>query len=184
MIIKLDKIVKEKTWNKDIVIVQFYNTETHEFSVMDFITGKKFKHATALNCDHLSFVEEKDSNDDVIKYLIDLGIKKLSNIPSEYGELINPTKDKMKLISSNLKEIKNTELELRDGRYYNESNKLIISTISLLCDCLISIEGGCNWPNIKMLQDEGYKVYAGEKDSFGWLTGCVEIDKEHIIIYG
>lgn len=38
---------------------------------------------------------------------------------------------------------------------------------------LITEEGHPNWENLGQLQDLGYKVGPGEKDSFGWLTGKV-----------
>lgn len=39
---------------------------------------------------------------------------------------------------------------------------------------LITHDGKCNWMNIRYLQQKGYDVYAGEKDSFGWLSGVIE----------
>lgn len=53
-----------------------------------------------------------------------------------------------------------------------------------------------NWGTVKYLEQRGYSVYAGEKDSFGWLTGIIEpmpvtkevlgIDegKKYIIVFG
>lgn len=50
---------------------------------------------------------------------------------------------------------------------------------------LISNGGRCNWVNIKALQQHGFDVYAGEKDSFGWLTGCIGFpDGERVLVYG
>ena len=50
---------------------------------------------------------------------------------------------------------------------------------------LISNGGRCNWVNIKALQQYGFDVYAGEKDSFGWLTGCIGFpDGERVLVYG
>lgn len=39
---------------------------------------------------------------------------------------------------------------------------------------LVTPYGKCNWMNIRQLQQRGYDVYAGEKDSFGWLSGIIE----------
>ena len=50
---------------------------------------------------------------------------------------------------------------------------------------LISNGGRCNWVNIKALHQYGFDVYAGEKDSFGWLTGCIGFpDGERVLVYG
>ena len=49
---------------------------------------------------------------------------------------------------------------------------------------LITSNGGCNWDNIRKLESYGFDVYAGEKDSFGWLTGCIEFPDGKILVYG
>lgn len=54
----------------------------------------------------------------------------------------------------------------------------------LACQCLIAGGGGCEWTNIAILRDKGYKVYAGDKDSFGWLTGVIENAKGEYVVYG
>lgn len=46
--------------------------------------------------------------------------------------------------------------------------------ISLACKYLINDFGYVNWDNVRTLCDKGYKVYAGEKDSFGWVTGVID----------
>ena len=52
-------------------------------------------------------------------------------------------------------------------------------------ELLIRNGGSCNWVNIKALQQHGFDVYAGEKDSFGWLTGCIGfLDGERVLVYG
>lgn len=51
------------------------------------------------------------------------------------------------------------------------------------CGDLITAQGGCNWKNISDLKKSGFDVYAGDKDSFGWLTGCIESDGK-VFVYG
>lgn len=52
-------------------------------------------------------------------------------------------------------------------------------------ELLINSGGHCNWKNIKNLESLGFDVYAGEKDSFGWLTGCIGFpDGERVLVYG
>lgn len=50
---------------------------------------------------------------------------------------------------------------------------------------LISPGGRCDWENIAKLKSYGFDIYAGEKDSFGWLTGCIGFsDGERVLVYG
>lgn len=50
--------------------------------------------------------------------------------------------------------------------------------------CLITLHGGCAWDNIYVLRKMGYRVYAGDKDSFGWLTGVIENKQGTYVVYG
>lgn len=45
---------------------------------------------------------------------------------------------------------------------------------ALATTVLVTPYGTCNWMNIRVLREKGYDVYAGEKDSFGWLSGVIE----------
>lgn len=50
---------------------------------------------------------------------------------------------------------------------------------------LINPGRGCNWDNIRVLRNAGFRVYAGEKDSFGWLVGCIQKRGDNrILVYG
>lgn len=67
---------------------------------------------------------------------------------------------------------------------FNKSD-LYNEVVDLCDEYLITNDGQCNWNNIVTLQNNGYDVFAGEKDSFGWLTGCVQKDNdERVVIYG
>ena len=67
---------------------------------------------------------------------------------------------------------------------FNECD--IYNEVTALCDeYLIGNGGCCNWTNINILRNNGYRVFAGEKDSFGWLIGCVQKQGDpRIIVYG
>lgn len=54
---------------------------------------------------------------------------------------------------------------------------------SLADELLITEQGQCNWVNIRKLKNKGYDVFAGDHDSFGWLTGCIQT-KRGILVYG
>lgn len=68
--------------------------------------------------------------------------------------------------------------------YFKES-ELSIKVEGLCNEYLIGSNGGCNWDNITILRNNGYNVFAGERDSFGWLTGCVQKQGDkRIMVYG
>lgn len=48
---------------------------------------------------------------------------------------------------------------------------------------LITKEGACRWENHEWLGEKGYSVFCGERDRFGWLTGCIQT-KKGVIVYG
>ena len=48
---------------------------------------------------------------------------------------------------------------------------------------LISGQFGVNWQNVNTLHQAGYRVHAGDQDSFGWLTGVIPTKKGQIV-YG
>lgn len=70
-----------------------------------------------------------------------------------------------------------------DGLEYFSNSEIKDQCEELACDLLITDDGGCNYPNIRYVRSLGYSVYAGEKDSFGWLTGCIEKDGK-VLVYG
>ena len=42
-------------------------------------------------------------------------------------------------------------------------------------DVLITGGGRCNWEAMSYVQKNGdFRIYAGDRDSFGWLTGVIE----------
>ena len=83
-----------------------------------------------------------------------------------------------------LKELFNsTDIEVIEDCF--QSSPFVDRAESLCCDQLITADGGCNWSNIKVLRDYGYRIFAGERDSFGWLTGCVQRKGDNrILVYG
>lgn len=76
-----------------------------------------------------------------------------------------------------------TNVEVEDDCF--QSGELVDRVEGLCCEELITSNGGCNWANIKILRENGYDVFAGDKDSFGWLTGCVQRKGDNrILVYG
>ena len=65
----------------------------------------------------------------------------------------------------------------------NDPDIRVQKVVELANKHLINIKGGCNWDNINILEELGYSIYAGEQDSFGWLSGCIET-VNGVIVYG
>ena len=102
--------------------------------------------------------------------------------------------------------VSNLEKTFKDGKEKFEADEENPSSFYLTdteCDfpinsLLIDFDqiSDVNWTAVEYLKQRGYKVYAGEKDSFGWLTGCIEPmpitkevlgipqDKKDVIVYG
>ena len=58
-----------------------------------------------------------------------------------------------------------------------------VEMVSTMAGCLVR-GGEPDWTTIKALEDRThYKVFAGEKDSFGWLTGCI-LTRKGILVFG
>ena len=57
--------------------------------------------------------------------------------------------------------------------------------VEMICNSLLITSTGCNWANIRILREKGYDVWAGDSDSYGWLTGCIQkIGDRRILVYG
>jgi len=65
----------------------------------------------------------------------------------------------------------------------NNLPEFIDKAVRLANELLITEDGSCNWENHDILKKEGFHVYAGEQDRFGWLTGCIQTNKG-ILVYG
>lgn len=88
----------------------------------------------------------------------------------------------VKLNSLSMEDFSESKYESAGMKYYNHSDEEVEL---LCCKLLIEAEGRCNWSDIMKLKEYGFDVYASNKDSFGWLTGCVEYpDHERVVVYG
>ena len=69
----------------------------------------------------------------------------------------------------------------------NDTNEVVekfIEEVSgLASDVLVGDEGQCLWDRHELLKGAGYNVFPGERDRFGWLTGCIQT-KKGVIVYG
>jgi len=64
--------------------------------------------------------------------------------------------------------------------YYNI---IIKNAINKASDALISDEGRNMWEFHRFLGENGFQVFPGERDGFGWLTGCIQTKKGYLV-YG
>ena len=71
-----------------------------------------------------------------------------------------------------------TILGVRSG----DQPELIDEIETLACGAFIT-GNGCNWANMRPVEDAGFAVVALEKDSFGWLVGGIKT-KHGTIVYG
>jgi hypothetical protein len=55
---------------------------------------------------------------------------------------------------------------------------------SLASGFLIGDEGRPHWANIRIMKNHKFDVFAGESDSFGWLTGVVRLPRGLLIFFG
>ena len=76
-----------------------------------------------------------------------------------------------------------------DGYYYltdGEEDKLhplIQEVVGAANIALVTTDGHCLWENHARLNAAGFRIFPGEQDSFGWLTGCITTTKG-IVVYG
>jgi hypothetical protein len=190
--IKLDKPVYEKLWTGDIDRIVSYD-EKEGFSVISLTTGEQRFHYTSLDCRNISFKFNDFSkiDDACILYVIRLGIKNLSRVPDIFEGVLYNTADYLHELIIKLKKVDSGELDVVTCTSTEKGYKKFIITQdqigheleTLACKCLITGEGRCNWNNIHEVIKNGFDVHAGEKDSFGWLTGCIET-KKGTLVYG
>lgn len=83
----------------------------------------------------------------------------------------------MDLLLTQLEELFNQEdnyiVDEDDGCAYFKDSELYKEVNNSCCEVLITSNGQCDWGNIAILRNNGYRVFAGEWDSFGWLIGCI-----------
>lgn len=61
--------------------------------------------------------------------------------------------------------------------YNDEANRLSGDA----CKYLITYDGDVDYKNKRILESNGFKVYPGESDSFGWLTGVIERNNRKLV---
>lgn len=70
---------------------------------------------------------------------------------------------------------------LTDGSYDDLPES--VQKIVVEAEVLIDGNGRPKYELLREMKREGYDVFAGESDSFGWLTGCIQT-KKGIVLFG
>ena len=73
--------------------------------------------------------------------------------------------------------------KINKEKVLNNLQHLIEEAVKLANELLVTESGKCNWENHELLKKEGFHVYPGEQDRFGWLSGCIQTNKG-ILIFG
>lgn len=94
------------------------------------------------------------------------------------------------LYSTRPKKYKDGQNDATECYYFHEGvgDELVDEIGDLAMDLLHYTENGTiyqNYENHRKMKEAGYDVFAGEKDSFGWLSGCIQKHgDERIVVYG
>lgn len=67
----------------------------------------------------------------------------------------------------------------------NLSDPLLDEVVGLMCETFITEDGQPNYANISWFKEHSdYRVFPGEKDSFGWLTAGIQKGTGPILWFG
>lgn len=74
-------------------------------------------------------------------------------------------------------------IEPKDYLTNGEQPELVKEAVKSAEVLLITENGRPNTANMEYLRSQGFDVFPGKGDSFGWLTGCIRTTKG-IIVFG
>jgi hypothetical protein len=129
--------------------------------------------------------EYKDTNKELIQKLKTMQL----NIVKEISILNQKEKEKsLRELLDILRDIDNSELVNDENINLNSITHdyysiIVKNAINKASDALISDEGRNMWEFHRFLGENGFYVFPGERDGFGWLTGCIQTRKGYLV-YG
>lgn len=91
--------------------------------------------------------------------------------------------NKLDLLINLLNAVSNDDLIEVKNEIYDSSHPLIIAAKYLANECLIGDDGHPIRSQMDIISENGFSVFPGEVDRFGWLTGCIELSRG-LIIFG
>ena len=65
-----------------------------------------------------------------------------------------------------------------------DADEVLDQVLDLADELLITDKGQPNYSVFPILNRYGYRVFAGERDGFGWLTGCIQKGNGPTIVFG
>ena len=65
-----------------------------------------------------------------------------------------------------------------------DADEVLDQVLDLADELLITNNGQQNYSVFPILNRYGYRVFAGERDGFGWLTGCIQKGNGPTIVFG
>lgn len=65
-----------------------------------------------------------------------------------------------------------------------DADEVLDQVLELADELLITDKGQPNYSVFPILNRYGYRVFAGERDGFGWLTGCIQKGNGPTIVFG
>lgn len=81
------------------------------------------------------------------------------------------------LIVSLLKEIESDHIPLIQNQY--DPSHPLVNTVIYLANNYLT--GDDRHVHMSVIKKSGFAIYPGEQDRFGWLTGCIQLEKGRIV---
>lgn len=77
-----------------------------------------------------------------------------------------------------------TSLPNNDGILTPYHHPLVTDIENAACDLLVSSDGEVQYDMLDVLfKKHGYFVFPGDRDRYGWLTGCIRT-KKGVVVFG
>jgi hypothetical protein len=82
-----------------------------------------------------------------------------------------------------VKGLQNIEKSRRFAKEYLDVDSEVTYLSALASDTLINRQGRPDMDMIDAMIEAGYDVFAGERDRFGWLSGCIQTKKGILVFF-
>ena len=82
-----------------------------------------------------------------------------------------------------LKGLQDIDKSRRFTKEYLDIDSEVQYVSALASDILINSQGRPDMDMIDNLKRAGYNVFAGERDGFGWLSGCIQTKKGILVFF-
>jgi hypothetical protein len=91
--------------------------------------------------------------------------------------------DSVELLIMLLKRITSDDTIEIYKEHYSITHPLVDAAKFLANECLIGDDGHPDRETMDEVVEAGFPIFPGEMDSFGWLTGCIQLSRG-IIMFG